>query len=300
MWPKIRWRLRVLLSIWTLCFNVAHSQEIHKIAAVPSGTAEGSTEGGTRLIIDGLGFSKDLSGGGNQVYVGGRACKVIDYYSVPETRIVVDTPPGEHDDIRQPVEVIVDGRRRAIKYGFYYRSYRTPHLYRVEPYTASPGQLLKYRGYFIDGGLYSGSVERIRQIGIGEYGHCQVPDEDDTELKDLRFQIDCNGPVTATPGYYNASLVIAGVYGKAKVTELFQYPDYGRLEGRGYMVNPKGESYMVQIVPRITSISHNNGSMAGGLEITIRGEGFVEDSARVQVDIDGTSCPIKSIGAKDT
>lgn len=60
-----------------------------------------------RLTIEGTGFSKDPTSGGNQVFVGGHPCNVIVYDSVSETKIVVDTPPSENfEDLSNlPIEV---------------------------------------------------------------------------------------------------------------------------------------------------------------------------------------------------
>lgn len=57
-------------------------------------------------------------------------------------------------------------------------------------------------------------------------------------------------------------------------------------------VHVQGVPYMVQIVPKIKTLSHATGSLAGGLQLTIQMEGLLLSSDKVTVDIDGADCKI--------
>lgn len=57
----------------------------------------------------------------------------------------------------------------------------------------------------------------------------------------------------------------------------------------------QGTPYMVQIVPKIKSLSHNAGSLAGGLQIRIEMDRLLFSSDKITVDIDGANCSITSI-----
>lgn len=59
-------------------------------------------------------------------------------------------------------------------------------------------------------------------------------------------------------------------------------------------VTKSGEQFKVKVLAQIESISNNQGSKEGGLEIKITGKGFPNDKENVKVQIGGADCEVKA------
>ena len=53
--------------------------------------------------------------------------------------------------------------------------------------------------------------------------------------------------------------------------------------------------YDVEMAPRLTGVSPQLGSLAGGTDITIKGSGFGGDAAALSVSVGGTPCAISAL-----
>ena len=56
----------------------------------------------------------------------------------------------------------------------------------------------------------------------------------------------------------------------------------------------EGEEYYFKTIGKIDSISHNEGSIFGGLEITIQGRSFPSDTTRFRIEVSGVECNVTS------
>jgi hypothetical protein len=105
-------------DVRTWCFHVLHFAVImmHTQAVSIAGVTglkqnSGGLAGGTRLVIQGFGFSSNQNPVGNQVLVGGIPCETIPLHST-ETQITCKTPPSSKQTWA-PITVFVDGTVKA-------------------------------------------------------------------------------------------------------------------------------------------------------------------------------------------
>lgn len=56
----------------------------------------------------------------------------------------------------------------------------------------------------------------------------------------------------------------------------------------------QGEEYFFRTIACVESISHSQGDPLGGLEITITGKSFLNDTSRIRVEIDESECEVTS------
>lgn len=137
----------------------SHGPPIHITAVRPSG---GSLAGGTRIHIQGTGFSTS-TGGGNIVQIGPYICDTIPLHSQP-SQIVCKTRSAENGawgtwsgyTERLPVSVYVGGQASACdspdSWGctFMYTAgwYHTPRIYGISPTSIFQGTLITITGRF--------------------------------------------------------------------------------------------------------------------------------------------------------
>ena len=252
----------------------------------------GSEAGGTHLRIRGRGFS-DKEAPDNKVFVGGKECRVIQYYTTP-TQIVCETPPGLDDGEGHnlPIEVLVDRKRYAVAEHHRYAYYesRTPLFYYAFPKEVMVGGNVDFHGHF------RGVKEKedVRSLDIGG-GRCELKGGDEDAAAsgtDLRSVLPCRVDRSFPIGRYNVSVHVANDYGRAQTHPTARYP---RPYGNQYNAQFKladSDPYMLVIHPAVASVSHSHGSTAGGHTITIRGKGFGDSAGGVRVKTQGRPCVV--------
>jgi IPT/TIG domain len=180
---------------------------------ISMGWVSGSVQGGTRLYLKGLGFSR-ISPKSNQVYIGAYPCNVIEFLTT-STQIVCETTAAPQGDY--PVTVRVNGNNVAVCKDswswcmFHYHRENTPRVYGIRPLSASPNQRISFYTQLI-----SRSTESLRGAMIGD-DQCDFSDEDDMTGLEPWWVINlfCRIPQSKTAGYFNVSLHVDGNAGTA-------------------------------------------------------------------------------------
>ena len=213
----------------------------------------GNPEGGTYITITGTGFWERVTDIRTIVTVGGKNASDIQVWSA--TKITARTPEGDIG-FQQVVVKNPDGQSSSQEINFTYNP--PPSIDNISP---PSGKLTGGTEISIIG---TGFIEEISgqriKVKIGEI-----------DFKDINFISDTKLIVT-TPGYTKPVDVLV----------IVTNPDEQYAEGT-FTYNP--------LLPIIKSISPPNGKLAGGTQITITGDNFIEKIQGVEekltITIDG-------------
>ena len=171
----------------------------------------------------------------------------------------------------------------------------TPRLTGVSTPMVQPGGLLRLTGHGIDGGLKGvAMVEgRLQQDASGTILGCFSRDEDqngDTAVAlshsdDTSFScwLEPPGAVTAS-GFFNVTVDVH----RDKRGEAYH-------QWQRSVDVAAATLYDVEMAPRLTAVSPQLGSLAGGTELTIQGAGFGGDAAALSVSVGGTPCKVSAL-----
>ena len=224
---------------------------------------KGSAMGGTKVVIEGQGFVSDV-----QVMIGGKAC---DVQKVSYTIIECITPTSgnpQAETQNETVSLVFPKPKGSMgvckapnQCTFTYLQEQTPNVDKLEPLTINePNTVLT-----IDGTKLSNNAADV---------HVMIGNESCTVLTASEIKITCNirGLVV---GSHNVRVHIKGNKGDA----LFTKPDEKQVTSEA----------------ALTSISPTEGSLHGGLILTINGNGFnpLEDATNVMIGL--VPCHIKNI-----
>ena len=238
----------------------------------------GSYRGGTDLYI-----RADFASGDPNVYtvlVGGKPCQIVHFDSddssihckVPESDL--DFPSKSQIQVKSTLESIT--LDPSVSSTFIYDYDRTPWILYINPTEACPGDEISFVGRW-------GPAEwsNIKEARVGSQ---LVTILDGTEKLSFWEWHNVSAVINDNVhGDKNASIVLDGGYG------------LGATVWTGYQYDLEGEKYNFRTSAKIDKVSHNEGSVAGGLEISIGGAGFVQDSGRVKVVVDGSDCIVNSV-----
>ena len=263
-------RLPVSLKIVGIGSAIVAPQQNHTVffELIPSLVSlrptRGSTLGGTKLVIEGKGFLP-----GMQVKIGGSACNIR---HISYTKIDCTTPPYNNPEIEtlhETISLIFQKHDQELK-GicsppssclFSYSKQQTPTVNQVQPSTInSPNTVLT-----INGTKFTNNVSEVIVM---------VGNESCIVLTATETNITCNlrGAVV---GSHSILVIINGDKGHA----LFTSPGLQELTSEA----------------ALTSISPTQGSLNGGLTLTINGNGFDPQKSSTVVVIGQVLCRIKNI-----
>ena len=266
----------------------------------------GSVLGGTKLIIDGAGFSRGPMSGlaDTRVYVGAQAA-TCDAYQSTNTRLVCSTPPSASGaDEAQPITVSTasidaygvggsQARCAAASCVFAYRADRTPTVAGVGGGGAA-GATLRLVG---NAGVTDTSNAEVAQIGAGPGG---VGSERMLCALSPELQSTTDGrflTLGAAPHLWNCSAGHSlGGYANLSYVAFDGSEGWGaaRFSRRATRVVPDGSSTTYHYVssPFITSLSYNAAGVLGGDELVIRGTGFSTAAGDNVVTAAGVLCAV--------
>ena len=274
MWP--------MLVVSTLLLYQVNSAYIIGISTLSTQLNEydkrGSFRGGTDLYI-----RADFASGDPNVYtvlIGAKLCKIV-HFDSDDSNIHCITPEADSDfparlqiQVRSTLESITFDP--SVSQIFYYDYDRTPWLLYINPTEACPGDEISFVG------RWGPAVwDNIKEARVGSQ---LLTILDSTKILDFW-------------GWHNVSAVINdNVHGDKNASILLQGGfGHGATNWLGYQYDQDGEKYNFRTSAKIDTVSHNEGSVAGGLEISIGGAGFVDDLKRVKVVIDGCDCIVSSV-----
>ena len=267
--------LFVLLGLLSKVSESATLSGISTAKSVPNESwLAGSYDGGTSLY-----FHADFLSGDPSVYkilVGSQSCDIIGFNSDSST-LECRVPPST---ILFPniVEINMCSPEDVIQFGgvstqYNYNYEEAPWILYVNPTEACPGDEIAFVGRW---GTYDFTT--ISQATIGTQ-QLSILDDD---------------PTLDYWGWYNVSAVINdNVHGDTT-------PSIFLAEGHGNSIQvwigtqytPQGSPFDFRTLARIDTISNNQGSAAGGLEITITGAGFPSNHSLYSVLTDGQPCEV--------
>lgn len=199
----------------------------------------------------------------------------LEYMTTP-TQVVCELPPLQGDQV-VAVRVIVDDQRisRCLNCNFGYYYSRTPQIEYLIPNAGNPEQEIFFYG--------KQEVESSLLVDYFKIGDQRCDMNEQNEFNFQEFQtydkptLPCNVPPMEA-GYYNVTQRNLRNTGLAKKLPTVPTYRFG------------GDSYDFVVVPRIDSISNNNGSIEGQI-ITIKGAGFSTTNQN-EVSLGNVSCKI--------
>ncbi|KAK2836335.1 hypothetical protein Q7C36_014204 [Tachysurus vachellii] len=303
--------LYLCLVIWILQINFSGAQRVLRLTP-----KLGSTNGATRLTIEGNGFAQQsqFSFDTSNPDIGNTVTLVSSTRSFPcdvekdatlSTKITCYTRPMPQDNYM--VVVKVDGvpiPSSAVCNGnpwnywciFYTRWYRTPSIQSITPITGLPGSVVTLRGrIFTD--VYGSNtatssngqnVRFLRAYMGGMPCDLLVPNSDtlygltlDSNTSDWGY-MSCK--VTGTyVGHHNLSYILDSEFGRS-------LPDFGV-----YYVSALNKLAMFQTYAEVTGVYPSQGSMLGGTLLTIQGNYFDQTDQPVKVLVGGLECSVQSV-----
>jgi hypothetical protein len=238
---------------------------------------KGSLSGGTSLYIHGYFTSGDPSVW--LINVGPQPCTVVGFGSDYST-IECKTPPADYmfpHSVKISIFSMLEGISidGSVNQMFSYDYDSTPWILYANPTEACPGDEVAYVGRW-------GSATKTN-INFAAVGVMKMAVYDDDSLLDYW-------------GWYNLTTVVNNnVHGDtgALVNLNEGYGD-SFFVWAGLNFLPNGTAYNFRTIARIDQISYNNGSSAGGLDVTITGAGFPNNATLYQIQADGVNCTVKT------
>ncbi|XP_066530272.1 fibrocystin-L-like [Hoplias malabaricus] len=307
----MRWREYTHIIVCVLLSRFAGAQRVDSISP-----HLGSTNGATRLTIEGQGFAQQsqFSLNTNDPNFGNAVTLVSRITSYPcdverdaslSTRITCYTRAMPEDDYE--VHVTVDGvpiPSNSICYGsqwnywctLYTRWYRTPSIQTITPLTGLPGTIVTLRGriftdvYGSNTALSSNgkNVRFLRAYMGGMPCVLLKPNSDvlygltlDSVYSDWGY-MSCK--ITGTyVGHHNLSYILDSEYGRS-------LPDF-----QAYSVSALNKISMFQTYAEVTGVSPSEGSVLGGTLLTIHGQYFDQTDLPAEVLVGGQNCEVQTV-----
>ncbi|XP_036421459.1 fibrocystin-L-like [Colossoma macropomum] len=307
----MRRRACAQLAVWALLISFSGAQRVDRVT--PN---YGSTNGATRLTIEGQGFAQQSQFSlnindpdfGNSVTLVSRTrsfpCDVERDASV-SNKITCYTRAMPEDNYE--VRVKVDGipiPASSVCWGipwyywcnFYTRSYNTPSIHKITPLTGLPGTLVTLQGRIITD-VYGSSTAtssngrnaRFVRAYMGGMP-CVLLKPNSDELYGLRLDymysdwgsMSCKMTGTYV-GHHNFSYILDGEFGRS-------LPDF-----QVYSVSALNKISMFQTYAEVTGVSPSEGSTLGGTLLTIHGHYFDETDRPAEVLVGGRKCEVQSV-----
>ncbi|KAG7317211.1 hypothetical protein KOW79_019509 [Hemibagrus wyckioides] len=299
------------LVIWILQINFSGAQRVLRVTP-----KLGSTNGATRLTIEGNGFAQQsqFSFDNSNPDIGNTVTLVSSTRSFPcdvekdatlSTKITCYTRAMPQDDYMLIVKVdgvpipssgVCNGYPWTYWCIFYTRWYRTPSIQTMTPVTGLPGTIVTLRGrIFTD--VYGSNtatssngldVRFLRAYMGGMPCNLLVPNSDtlygltlDSNTSDWGY-MSCK--VTGTyVGHHNLSYILDSEFGRS-------LPDFGV-----YRVSALNKLAMFQTYAEVTGVYPSQGSMLGGTLLTIKGNYFDQTDEPAKVLVAGRECTVQSV-----
>jgi hypothetical protein len=288
------------------------SQPPYIATITPTQTA--SAEGGSRLVITGANFEQSGLFSSRAVFVGGEACKIIDYYTNDE-KIVCMTPncvslacrsdqdwQGSEDASVSIYVNTVEGILEAfttIKYNGGY----TPSIFKMQHNAWATG-ISQVVGKMMVPSLTGISIKIGEQFA--ELGNDNEINDAQVDMWSRSSVINYRPPADMPAGFYNLSLFVdssqypSGYYGDGKarmypIQESFAY-GFGYFYDSNFDATLSGDAYSLCLMPVVTSVFPEAGSVAGGTELRVRGHGFSAVRENMIVYVAGRRCDITRTG----
>ena len=274
------WQCILALNILSY---LSESATIYGISTIASESNEndkkGSFRGGTSLYIRGDFESGDPSI--YNVYVGLKKCEIV-HFNTDSSTIHCMIPPSDKDfsesyniSIFSSYESItIDPSVEAI---FTYDYERTPWILYVNPTEACPEDEIAF---------------------VGKWGTNDWLLLDSAKIAENMLEIISVDESTSSYWRWHkvSCIVKDNVHGDTEATITLKN-GFGNsaLSWVGYTYRPDGESFGFRTLARIDRISYNEGSSAGGLDITIYGVGFSTNISDYNVTADGASCNVHTV-----
>ncbi|XP_072530724.1 PKHD1 like 1, tandem duplicate 1 [Salminus brasiliensis] len=304
-------RACALLTGWVLLISFSGAQRVDRVTP-----KLGSTNGATRLTIEGQGFAQQSqfnlnpndSNFGNAVTLVSRTtsfpCDVERDASL-STKITCYTRAMPEDNYE--IHVTVDGvpiPSKSTCYGiqwyywctFYTRWYSTPSIQKITPQSGLPGTLVTLRGrIFTD--VYgsntatSSNNRNVRFLRAYMGGMpCVLLKPNSDELYGLTLDsmnsdwgyMSCK-MTGSYVGHHNLSYILDNDFGRS-------LPDF-----QVYSVSALNKISMFQTYAEVTGVSPSEGGHLGGTLLTIQGRYFDETDQPVEVLVGGRKCEIQSV-----
>ncbi|KAI7798957.1 putative fibrocystin-L, partial [Triplophysa rosa] len=301
----------ILILICPFMRNMYRAQRVSKITPYV-----GSTNGGTRLTIEGEGFSQanQFSFNADDPNVGNSVTLVSQTRSVPcdverdsshskqimcytralpqddyEIRVSVDSVPI-------PLSQICNGWRWWYYCTMHSRWYYSPSIQSIWPLSGLPGTVVTLRGRIYTD-VYGSNTDkssngrntRFVRAYMGGMS-CELLKPSSDEKYGLKLDSgsgdwgDMSCKMTGTyVGHHNLSYILDGEYGRS-------LPDLGV-----FSVSALNKIAMFQTYTEVTGVSPSEGSVLGGTLLTINGRYFDETDRPAVVLVGGQECLIQSI-----
>ncbi|XP_053468790.1 PKHD1 like 1, tandem duplicate 1 [Ictalurus furcatus] len=276
----------------------------------------GSTNGATRLTIQGNGFAQQsqFSFDASNPDIGNTVTLVSSTRSFPcdvekdatvSTKITCYTRPMPEDNYMLAVKVdgvpiptsgMCSGYPWIYSCMFYTRSYYTPSIQYITPRSGLPGTIVTLQGrIFTD--VYGSNtatssngrnVRFLRAYMGGMPCNLLIPNSDTLYGLTLDYSSSDWGymscKVTGTyVGHHNLSYILDSEYGRS-------LPDFGV-----YFVSALNKLAMFQTYAEVTGVYPSQGSMLGGTLLTIRGKYFDQTDGPAMVLVGGQECTVKTV-----
>jgi hypothetical protein len=278
-------------------------------------TLSGSAEGGSELTIIGANFAQDGLFSSRAVFVGGQTCKIIEYYSSNE-KILCITPKcvtpaclsdqdwQDYEDVSLSIYVsTVEGILEGFS-TFRYNGGYTPSIYKMQHNAWATGVSQ------VVGKLMAQNTNQLT-LRIGD----QFADLGaENEINDVTVStwsrqsvLNYRPPSDMTAGFYNLSLFVDAAtpdtwwYGSGLARmypnqESFLYEN-SYLYDDNFNAALSGEPFSLCLLPVVTKVTPDSGSIAGGTEVTVRGHGFSAVKEDMVVYVAGRQCDVTRTGA---
>lgn len=274
----------------------------------------GSAEGGTELTITGANFAQGGLFSSRAVFVGGQACKIINYYTSDERIVCITpkcvTPACLSDQDWQGSEVVslsvYVSSVETILEGFSTYTYSggyTPSVYKMQHNSWATG-ISQLTAKLVARDFSDISVK------IG-YQFADLGDENEINLDSINTWsrsslLYYRAPEDMTSGFYNLTLAVKndqtqgnyanGVARMYPVQKSFLYENNYQYDSN-FDASLAGVPYTTCVLPVITSVSPASGSVAGGTVLTVRGHGFSALPENLIVYVSGRPCEVISTGS---
>uniref|UniRef100_W5KUJ5 PKHD1 like 1, tandem duplicate 2 n=1 Tax=Astyanax mexicanus TaxID=7994 RepID=W5KUJ5_ASTMX len=270
----------------------------------------GSTNGATRLTIQGQGFAQqsqfnlnpsDPNFGNAVTFVSQTAsfpCDVERDASL-STKITCYTRPMPEDNYQ--IRVTVDGVPIPVQntcYGiqwyywcmFYPRWYYTPSIQSITPLSGLPGTQVTLRGRIYTDVYGSNTFCSLHCRAYMGGMPCVLLKPNSDELYGLKLDsiysdwgyMSCK-MTGSYVGHHNLSYILDSEYGRS-------LPDF-----QTYSVSALNKISMFQTYAEVTGVSPSEGSLLGGTLLTIQGNYFDETDQPAEVLVGGRECEVQSV-----
>ena len=274
MWSKL---LILVFGITTCqCANVVGISTI--ASQITELSKKGSYKGGTDLYIRG-----DFVTGDPSVYVikvGSKTCEIV-HFDTDDSNIHCKVPASNTNfPSTEKIEMVSKAESLSFdssaQLTFSYDYDRTPWILYVNPSEACPGDEVSF---------------------VGRWGTTDWNLIKEAKISGLQMSLLDEVPELDYWGWYNVTgIVNDNIHGDVQATiELSDGHGISATSWLGLQYGTDGSQYNFRTSAKIDSVSYNEGSKAGGQELSIAGAGFPSDISKYEVLVDGAACELKSV-----